>query len=160
MGPVKKEIFMDSPLISACIDLDALGKIIHGRRALMCPSCRFMAVAKADGYGHGAVRVAQKALQSGASWVGVARLHEAVELRDAGIRAPILVLGYIHPLQAAQAADLDIAVTVYGLDMATQLSCQAKAFATPLKVHLKADTGMGRVGVILEKNPADEAARK
>lgn len=151
---------MDYPLVTACIDLDAVEKNVQNLKAMTPPSCRFMVVAKADGYGHGAVHTAQKALQSGASWVGVARLHEAVELRDAGIRAPILVLGYIHPLQAAQAADLDIAVTVYGLDMATQLSCQAKAFATPLKVHLKADTGMGRVGVILEKNPADEAARK
>ena len=160
MGPVKKEIFMDYPLITACIDLDALGKNIQGLRALMSPSCRFMAVAKADGYGHGAVRTAKKALESGASWVGVARLHEAVELRNAGIFAPILVLGYIHPSQAAEASDLDITVTVYDLEMAARLSSQAKAFAKPLQVHLKVDTGMGRVGIILTEIPRDQDIRK
>ena len=151
---------MEYPLITACINLDALGKNVHRLKAMMKPSCRFMAVAKADGYGHGAVRTAQKALESGADWVGVARFHEAVELRNAGISAPILVLGYLHPSQAAEASDLDITVTVYDLEMAARLSHQAKTFAKPLQVHLKVDTGMGRVGIILTEIPRDQDIRK
>ena len=151
---------MEYPLITACIDLDALGKNVQHLKTVMKPSCRFMAVAKADGYGHGAVRTAQKALESGADWVGVARFHEAIELRNAGIFAPVLVLGYIHPSQAAEASDLDITVTVYDLEMAAQLSRQAKIFAKPLQVHLKVDTGMGRVGMILTEIPTDQDIRK
>ncbi|OGR11192.1 MAG: alanine racemase [Desulfobacula sp. GWF2_41_7] len=151
---------MEYPLVTACIDLDAVGKNIRNLRSMIDQSCRFMAVVKADGYGHGAVRIAEKALLSGAGLLGVARLNEAIELREAGIRAPILVFGYIHPLQAAQASDLDITITVYGFEQATQVSCRAVSLRKPLKVHLKTDTGMGRVGMIIEKNPGDKEARK
>jgi alanine racemase len=151
---------MEYPLVTACIDLDAVGNNVRNLKAMTEKPSRFMAVVKADGYGHGAFRIAEKALQSGADLLGVARLHEAVELREAGIRAPILVFGYIHPSQAAQASDLDITITVYGLEPAIQLSDQAKSFGKPLKTHLKVDTGMGRVGKIIEKNLFDKDARK
>ncbi len=151
---------MEYPLVTACIDLEAIKSNVQNLKAMTHKNCRFMAVVKADGYGHGAVRIAKKALESGADLLGVARFHEAVELREAGIRAPILVFGYIHPSQANQAAAFDITITVYGLEPARNLSDQAKSVGKSLKTHLKVDTGMGRVGMILEKNLSDKDARK
>lgn len=151
---------MEYPLVTACIDLGAIGHNIRNLKAVIHRSCRFMAVVKADGYGHGAVHIAQKALQSGADLLGVARFHEAIELREAGIKAPILVFGYIHPSQAAPASELDITTTIYGFEPAKQLSDQLKLLGKSLKIHLKVDTGMGRVGMIIEKNPVNKEARK
>lgn len=146
---------MEYPLVSACIDLDAIQHNIQNLKKMTTEPTRFMAVVKADGYGHGAVRVAVKALESGVDFLGVARLHEAVELRNAGIQAPILVFGYIHPLQAAEVIDLDLATTVYNFEMAEQLSRQAGILNRSIKTHLKIDTGMGRVGMIIGKKDDD-----
>ncbi len=142
---------MDYPLVTAHIDLEAIGFNVSRLKKITDPQSQFMAVVKANAYGHGAVRVAQKSLESGAHWLGVARLDEAVILRKAGIDAPMLVFGYIHPSQAAMAKDLGLTITVFDLDMATALSTQASRFGSPLPVHLKVDTGMGRVGMIVDK---------
>jgi len=149
---------MEYPLVKACIDLGAIQNNIRNLKRMTDKKSKFMALVKADGYGHGAVRVAQTALQSGADWLGVARLNEAVELRKAGIDAPILIFGYIHPSQAATIKDLDLVTTVYGLNMAKALSREAKFLNKPIKVHLKIDTGMGRVGMVIK--PAREQALK
>jgi len=141
---------MEYSLVKACIDLDAIRKNIQNLKRITDKNANFMAVVKADGYGHGAVRVAQVALQSGADWLGVARLNEAVELRKAGIEARILIFGYIHPAQAAMIKDFDLVTTVYGLKMAQALSNEAKKLNKPIKVHLKVDTGMGRVGMLIK----------
>ncbi|WP_299979159.1 alanine racemase [Desulfobacula sp.] len=153
---------MEYPLVKACIDLDTIQKNIQNLKRITDKKSKFMAVVKADGYGHGAVKVAQKALQSGADWLGVARLNEAVELRKAGIDAPLLVFGYIHPAQAAMIKDLDLVATVYDLKMAKALSNKAKLLNKSVKVHLKIDTGMGRVGMVIgkKKTLADKSARK
>ncbi|MCK5348391.1 MAG: alanine racemase, partial [Desulfobacula sp.] len=126
---------MEYPLVKACIDLDAIQNNIQKLKQITDKKSKFMAVVKADGYGHGAVRVAQKAFQSGADWLGIARLNEAVELRKAGIEAPLLVFGYIHPAQATMIKDLDLVATVYGLKMAKALSAKAKLLNKPIKVH-------------------------
>jgi len=141
---------MEYPLVKACIDLNAIKNNIQNLKRITDKKSKFMAVVKADAYGHGAVRVAQTALQSGADWLGVARLNEACELRKAGIEAPILVFGYIHPSQAVMINDLDLVTTVYGLNMAKALSREAKLLNTSIKVHLKVDTGMGRVGMLIK----------
>ncbi|MBU8910407.1 MAG: alanine racemase [Desulfobacterales bacterium] len=153
---------MEYPLVKACIDLDVIQKNIQNLKQITDKKSKFMAVVKADGYGHGAVKVAQKALQSGADWLGIARLNEAVELREAGIEAPLLVFGYIHPAQAAMINDMNLVTTVYGLKMAKALSSKAKLLNKPVKVHLKIDTGMGRVGMIIDKNKglSQKTARK
>ncbi|MBC2704713.1 alanine racemase [Desulfobacula sp.] len=151
---------MEYPLVRACIDLDAIQKNIQNLKQITDKKSKFMAVVKADGYGHGAVKVAQKALQSGADWLGIARLNEAVELRKAGIEALLLVFGYIHPAQAGMINDMNLVTTVYGLKMAKALSSKAKLLNKPIKVHLKIDTGMGRVGMVIEKNLSDKTARK
>jgi len=141
---------MEYSLVKACVDLNAIQNNIQKLKQLTDKSSKFMAVVKADAYGHGAVRVSRAALQAGADWLGVARLNEAVELRKAGIKAPILVFGYIHPSWAPGIKDLDLVTTVYGLNMAKALSREAQLLETPLKVHLKVDTGMGRVGMVIK----------
>ena len=150
---------MEYPLVSAHIDLEAIRKNVQNLKNLTRQPCLFMAVVKADAYGHGAFPVAQKALESGASWLGVARLHEAIELRNAGIVAPILMFGYVHPSNMARVIDCNITLSVYDLKMAKAFSAEAKKYSKKLNIHLKVDTGMGRVGMII-KDPANAAARQ
>jgi alanine racemase len=108
------------------------------------------AVVKADAYGHGAVPVAHTVLGAGATWLAVALVEEAAELRAAGIDAPLLVLSEPRPDDLAEAAALDLRVALYtpaGI-------AAAAALDRPLRVHLKVDTGMRRVGA----EPADAVA--
>jgi alanine racemase len=149
---------MDYPLVTAHIDLDAIGHNVRNLKLMVKPPCEFMAVVKANGYGHGAVPVARQVLASGAERLGVARLHEAVTLRQAGIDAPILVFGYVHPSQVETLIDLDLTVTVFDFEMADHLSRAAKKCGQPVKAHLKTDTGMGRVGMIIPRDLSDKTA--
>ena len=140
---------MEYPLVKAQISLAAVKNNIHALKSMITKKSKFMAVVKADAYGHGAVNIAKHALLSGADTLGVARLDEAVELRDAGITAPLLVFGYIYPLQAALVHDLNLTVTIYNYDMAKALSKAASQQGVKIQTHLKIDTGMGRVGMIV-----------
>ena len=106
-----------------------------------------MAVVKADGYGHGAIEVAKAAITGGATYLGVAILDEAIELRKAGITLPILVLGRMRPSDAQVAADLNISVTVFSQDWLVQAEKYLNN-SKELSIHLKCDTGMGRLGFI------------
>jgi alanine racemase len=126
-----------------------LGHIAHNvkaTRALIGSQVHLMAVVKADAYGHGAVPVSRTAIEAGADWLGVATLEEALVLRKSGIRAPILVLGYVSPLYANVAAEHDVTLTVVSVEHATSLKDIQSP--KPLSVHLKVDTGMGRLGVL------------
>ena len=109
-----------------------------------------MAVVKANAYGHGIVETARAALEGGAAWCGVARIEEAMALRQAGIQAPILVTGYTAEERLAEAAESDISLTVYASEQAEIFSRAAQATKTRLKVHVKIDTSMGRLGVFPE----------
>jgi alanine racemase len=111
-----------------------------------------MAVIKADAYGHGAVRVARAALCSHATALAVATLSEARTLREADITAPILVLGYTPPWQAREAVRLGIMCAIFEVDVARAFSAAAIALQREATVHVKIDTGMGRLGM-----PPDEA---
>jgi alanine racemase len=107
-----------------------------------------MAVVKADGYGHGAVRVALTALANGAEQLAVANIEEATILRDAGITVPILILGYVDPSAVAHCITHDLTVTVYDADLAREHDARARAVGKPLRIHAKIDTGMGRLGML------------
>lgn len=107
----------------------------------------FMAVVKADGYGHGAYRVAETAIDAGTRWLGVATAKEGVELRDKGINAPIIVLGGIMPYEAEDVVAFHLCQTVFTLDVARALSDVSVRQGKNADVHIKVDTGMGRVGV-------------
>jgi len=123
------------------IDRDA---IAHNVRALMEPGVELMAVVKADGYGHGAATVAHAALEAGATWCGVALVEEGLELRDAGVEAPILVLSELPPGSEAVALAHRLTPSLYSAAGLRALSAAARG---PVGVHVKVDTGMHRVGI-------------
>jgi alanine racemase len=124
-----------------------IGKNIRRIKAGLPPGTDVMAVVKADAYGHGAVPVAIAALESGASCLGVALVEEGVTLRRAGIAAPILFLGALFPFQAQDVLRYGITATVASYESASDLSLAAVAQGKKAKVHVKVDTGMGRLGL-------------
>ena len=131
------------------INLKALSNNIVQIRKLLQPGTEFMAVVKADAYGHGAVSVAQAALKAGASWLGVATVPEGIELREAGIKAPILILGASYTPEQIQAIALgQLEPTLCNAKQALIFSDTLETinFDSPLRVHLKLDTGMSRLG--------------
>jgi alanine racemase len=109
--------------------------------------CTVMPIVKANAYGHGLEKVTQRLEKAGAQWFGVARIEEGLLLRQAGIKARILVLGYTAPVRVAHAIRNDITLTVYDHQVAEQYARQAKNVKGTLKLHAKIDTGMGRLGV-------------
>ena len=130
-----------------------LSNISHNMRELRRvtePDARVMAVVKANGYGHGAIPVSQAVLANGADYLGVAILAEALELRQAGIEAPILIFGFTPTEQAADAVQLDIAQTVYSFAGAEAISQAAVRLGKRAKIHIKIDTGLGRLGFLTE----------
>ena len=138
---------LNTPLIRADIDLGAISANIRELKKITTPGARFMAVVKANAYGHGAVEVARRALEGGADCLGVARIQEAVALRQAGIDGMILVLGVTPPELARPALENDLTLTLFDLEAARAISDMAAAAGKTLSVHLKTDTGMGRLGL-------------
>lgn len=143
------------------VNLDAIADNVIAFRNHLPADTRIMAVVKADGYGHGAVQVAKEALSAGASYLGVALIDEAIELRQAGIAAPILVLGYTAPEFLEIAVEHNITITVFAEDSIVALAEITKRLDKQAAIHLKLDTGMGRIGVrTLEELEALIAAAK
>ena len=112
------------------------------------PDSKFLATVKANAYGHGAVPVAREMEDLGADYLAVACLDEAAELRRAGITGPILILGYTPPELAAEVVGLNVTQAVFTPGLARALSEAAGAAGKRAKIHLKADTGMSRLGVL------------
>ena len=139
---------MDSPLVWAEVDLKAIAHNVSELRRIAHPNARLMAVVKANGYGHGDIEVARTALKSGAEVLGVARIKEGIELRKAGFDVPILIFGYTPPNVAIQLVEFNLTQTVYSYRTAEGLSEVAVASGKKIKVHLKVDTGMGRLGIL------------
>ncbi len=129
------------------IDLSAIAHNVEQIRKVTTSNAKVCAVVKADGYGHGAVAVARTALQAGADRLAVAIVSEAVDLRKAGFRVPILVLGYTPTYQADLIVENDIIQTIFSVELAQALSSAAVLAGKKAKVHIKIDTGMARVGV-------------
>jgi len=117
-------------------------------RQLIPAGCKYLAVVKANAYGHGAVAVARELEKLGADYLGVACLAEAAELRAAGIRAPILIFGGTDAAFADELLRLDVTQTVYDPDTAAAYSRAALRQGKKLKVHVKVDTGMSRLGLL------------
>ena len=135
------------------VDLDAIAHNVRSLAEQVAPA-RVMAVVKADGYGHGAVPVARAALGAGASWLGVALVEEALELRAAGIAAPILVLAQPHPDAAGACAEHAVAVTITSLDGVAAFAAAGRRAGRPVAAHVKVDTGMHRQGCLPAELPA------
>lgn len=129
------------------VDLNALSHNVREIKRLISPATDLMAVVKADAYGHGAVSVAQTALQAGASWLGVATIPEGIELRQAGITAPLLVLGATYtPEQICALAQWQLQPTVCTPQQALVFSEILSDTDWVVPVHIKLDTGMSRLG--------------
>ena len=139
------------------IQLDAIEQNYHAVRRLLSPSCKVMAVVKADAYGHGAVSVARRLLAVGADCLAVSNLQEALELRRADITAPILILSYVPPEAAETLAKHHITQTVVGIDHARRLEEAAAAAGVTVMVHIKLDTAMSRVGFFYHHPQTDAA---
>jgi len=146
------------------VDLDAIAGNLGILQQIVGPQVGICAVLKADGYGHGAVRVARTVLNNGARLLAVACLAEAITLRRAGIAAPILILGYTPPWQAREVVLNQVTPTVFDLDFAqalqravaalgagrtlsSRLGSTLSAAAPGFPLHLKVDTGMARLGL-------------
>lgn len=142
------------------IDLGALEHNYHALRTLPPRNCKFLGVVKANAYGHGAIPVARRLEKLGTDYLAVACLDEGAELRVAGITAPILVLGHTPVEFAADLVRLRLTQTVYHLETAKALSAAAQAEGRPLKIHLKADTGMSRLGLLSDEAHIDAAAEE
>ncbi|HNX92378.1 MAG TPA: alanine racemase [Syntrophomonas sp.] len=137
------------------IDLGALKRNFAAIRNLLQPDTMLMAVVKANAYGHGMLEVAQICLENGADYLAVANVQEALELRQAGIMVPILVLGIVPPEQAESLINNDIETAVADLESA-RLYSRAANQAHPARLHIKLDTGMGRIGFQTDTKSADE----
>jgi len=129
------------------VDLSAIEENIRAISRFVGPTTAVMAVVKANAYGHGLVPVAQVSRVGGASTLGVAILDEALTLRDAGVDAPILIMGCGLPEHAPEIIERRISQVVTNREMAEALSREAIRRGTPALIHVKVDTGMGRLGI-------------
>ena len=139
------------------IDLDALARDFQAVRKAANPQAKVCCVVKADAYGHGAVRMAQEFESLGADWFAVSNLEEALQLRLGGIEKPVLVLGYTPPEEAGSLAKHHVSQCVYSLDYARELSHYAVEAGVTVKIHVKIDTGMSRLGFFYQDITRDEA---
>jgi alanine racemase len=133
------------------IDLDAIAA--NAEAVLARAGVPLMGVVKANAYGHGAVASAKAAVRGGAAWCGVARIDEALQLRQAGLDCPILLLGYISPGRISEAINNHISITVWDAEHVARISAIARSARQPARLHLKVDTGMSRLGVQPDNAP-------
>jgi alanine racemase len=126
------------------IDLDAIKENV--RYFVDRSKAQVMAIVKANAYGHGAIPVAQAALEAGATWCGVARVNEALELRQAGLDCPILLLGYTPEARYEEMIARRVSMTVWDISQIEAISAVASRKNQEARLHLKVDTGMSRLG--------------
>ncbi len=130
------------------VDLEAVGYNVRQIKELVGPAVEILAVLKADAYGHGALKVARTALNNGASCCGVASVNEGIRLREAGIDGRILVLGYTPAWLAKEALLRNLTLTLYDPEVARIYSQAGTELRRTARVHVKVDTGMGRLGLL------------
>jgi alanine racemase len=152
-APVRRRFFRPT---WAEIDLGALNRNLARLRAMMPRGTKIMFVVKANAYGHDAALCARAAEKArAADWLGVSSVEEGVALRDAGLRLPILVLGSLYPFESVLAAVAhDLTPVVASLESARRLAEVALRLRRRIDIHVKVDTGMGRIGVRAEAAPA------
>ncbi len=145
--------------VYARIDLDAVRENFRNMKANLADGVQMIAVVKTDGYGHGAVKIARMTESFDYIWgFAVATVEEAIELREAGITKPILILGFAFPDDYDTIVRNDIRPAVFKLSMAEQLDEAARRAGVTAPVHLAVDTGMTRIGLQVTEKCADEAA--
>lgn len=137
------------------IDLDALEHNYRRARTLTGPGVRYLGVVKADAYGHGAVQTGRKLESLGADYLAVSSLDEARELRHGGITMPVLILGHTPPDMVPELIRYHITQAVSALAKAEEYSAAAAACGGTLRVHIKVDTGMSRLGFLVRGSHFD-----
>jgi len=136
------------PATVATIDLSALAHNLAQVRQRIPATCNILGVVKANAYGHGAVEVSRTLVQSGAHGLGVGTLTEGLQLRQAHIQAPILVMGALTPEEGGEAISQGLTPVLYDpVQTAALAKCVASSKAGPCGIHIKVDTGMGRMGI-------------
>ena len=146
--------------VCAEIDLDAVLFNIEQMKSRIGGNARLVAVVKTDGYGHGAVPIAQMLEEVSCVWgYATACLEEAVQLKEKGIKKPVLVLGCVFPDQYEEMIRYDIRPTVYTEEMAKEMSKEAASQGKDVFFHIKVDTGMGRIGFPVDENSAEVIER-
>lgn len=130
------------------IDLRSFSHNIRQFKNILRPSARLMAVLKANAYGHGLLEVAGRVLKDGAQVLGVARISEAIAIRRAGFDAPVLIFGHTPPELAGKLIEYNLTQTLWSYEMARSLSEAVPPGGRKIKIHLKIDTGMGRLGML------------
>ena len=132
--------------VYAKINLDNIKKNIKSIQSKFGDKVSVMGIVKANGYGHGAIEVAKAMNEAGVNYFGVAAIDEAIELRQNDIQSPILILGQIFKQDFVTAIENDITCAIVDIDTAKRLSAVAVSMDKKVKIHIKIDTGMGRIG--------------
>lgn len=145
-----KSIFSARPAWAE-INLDYIAHNVRQIKKLVGSGTEIMAVVKADGYGFGAAEVAVTALEAGATNLAVAFVEEGIDLRKAGIAAPVLLFGYTDSAQFSTLVEHQLTPTIFGIDTAVEFSRLAVDRGIVLPAHIKIDTGMGRLGLLPEE---------
>lgn len=133
------------------VNLDAIEHNVRAIRRHVPPGIDLMAIVKADAYGHGAVMILPTLEASGVSMAGVAAIDEAIHIREAGIKLPILVIGTVPDWAVQTAANYDIQLTVFDTHHLDSLKKAFPLTRKPVKVHIKVDTGMHRIGIAVDQ---------
>ena len=142
--------------VRADISLDAILANMESMKRNLKEGVQIAAVLKTNAYGHGAVEIAKVLEPLDYVWgYAVAAFEEAVELREAGLRKPILLLGYVFPYCYQELAKMNIRPAVFREDMLEQLSAAAKAAGKKIKIHIAVDTGMSRIGIFPDETGLD-----
>lgn len=147
------------PRVALEVDTQAIRHNYHEIKKFIPEETDIMAVVKADGYGHGAKEVASILQEEGANRFAVAIAKEGEELRNAGIEGPILVLGYTPPADIPLLITNDLTQTVFSYEMAEYISREASYFKKAVNVHIKVDTGMGRIGFLADPESVKEVRK-
>lgn len=149
----------DEERVLALVDLDALEYNIKSIRNKTKRGTGIIGIIKADAYGHGSVETAEVILKNGADWLAVAVVDEGINLRRNGINAPVLLLGYTPHLRLDDVINYGFIQTVYSYDAAEKLSQAAVRLNKTAVIHIKIDTGMGRIGYRVTEESADEIVK-
>ncbi len=140
------------------VNLNNLAYDFNQIKKLLAPKTKIMVCVKADAYGHGLIPVSKKLVSCGVDYLGVASIDEGIKLREAGISLPILILGLILKKDIQPIFKYRLTITVCDEELARALNNKAKLLGRPVNVHIKVDTGMGRIGVL--HHDAAELVRK
>jgi alanine racemase len=143
-------VWTNRPSRPTWLEIDKMAIAYNTRRLkeIVGANVEVMAVVKANAYGHGAAAVGTTALLNGATYLGVASINEAVDLREAAVDAPILVLGYTPPWAARQAIRYNLTLNLYDLELARNLDRVAREMNATITAHVEVDTGMARLGLL------------